>query len=245
MTKGAIYYSDNRLDPNMLKVCQKQLRGAFGGEIVSVTLAPMDFGDKRIVLDRVRSYPTMVEQILTALENSTADIVFFTEHDVLYHPSHFEINPERKDAFYYNCNNWRWRWGTEVAVTYNYLSSLSMLCCDRELALNHYRFRKKKIDEMGLDAFRSREPRWARRWGYEPGTKPVRRGGFTDEEHIKWWSDFPNIDIRHKGTFSHPKTFLDEFKHKPTDTWKEISVLEIEGWKLEEMFGGETYGKRS
>src|SRR3990167_1690675 len=236
MTKGCIYYSDGRLDPNMLRVCQKQLREAFDGEIVSVTLVPMDFGRNIVLENRVRSYPTMIEQILTALEASTSDIVFFTEHDVLYHPSHFEIEPEHRDKFYYNCNNWRWRWETEVAVTYNYLTSLSMLCCNRDLAIEHYKLRMKHIEAMGMDAHRGREPRWARRWGYEPGTKPIRRGGFSDEEHIKWWSEFPNIDIRHKGTFSHPKTFLEEFKHKPTESWKEININDIPGWNLKELF---------
>lgn len=88
---------------------------------------------------------------------------------------------------------------------------------------------------MELDKERSREPRWARRFGYEPGTKKKRNGGFTDEEHIKRRSEFPNVDIRHNRTFSRPKIRLDEFKHKP-NTWYEAKMDEIPGWNLKELF---------
>jgi hypothetical protein len=222
----------------MVKVCQKQLRNSFDGEIVSVSLKPTDFGDKRIVLEnRVKSYPTMVAQILTALEASTTSYVFFTEDDVLYHPSHFDFTPARNDIYYYNVNNWRWRWGTDIAVTYDELHSLSGLCCNRELAIRHYKYREKVMKEQGLDKDRAREPRWARRFGYEPGTKPIHRGGITDEGFETWRSEYPNIDIRHKGTFSHPKTFLREFKHPPS-TFRETTIDKIEGWEnIKSMFG--------
>ena len=234
---SAIYYSDNRLDPKMLEVCQKQLRKAFTGEIVSVTLAPMDFGRNIVLEGRARSYPTYIKQILTALENATTKYVYFTEHDVLYHPSHFDFIPPRDDIYYYNVNNWRWRWETDVAVTYDDLSSLSGMCCNRELAVKHYRLREKMCEDNKDNESRTREPRWARRYGYEPGTKPIKRGGLTDEEFIKRRSEFPNIDIRHKGTFSHPKTFLEEFKYPPTGSWKETNVFTIPGWDVKSLFG--------
>ena len=52
MKIGGIYYTDNRLDSKMLKVCQKQLRVAFDREIVSCSLKSMDFG-KNIVFNGV------------------------------------------------------------------------------------------------------------------------------------------------------------------------------------------------
>lgn len=235
-TKGVIYYTDNLLDPKIMSICQKQLREAFSGEIVSVSLKPMDFGKNIVLENRVRSYPTMCKQILMALEASTADYVFFCEHDVLYHPSHFDFTPIRDDIYYYNVYNWRWRYPTDVAITYKYLTSLSMLCCNRQMAIDHYRERIRVCEETGLDKERGKEPRWARRWGYEPGTKPIRRGGFSDDKHEKRTSAYPNVDIRHSGTFSHPKTHLEEFKHKPTDSWKEINISDIPGWNLKEMF---------
>ena len=235
MTKSAIYYTDNRLDPNMLRICQKQLRNSFDGEIVSVSLKPMDFGRNIVLENRVRSYPTMLLQILTALKASTSDIVFFIEHDVLYHPSHFEIKPSQKDIYYYNTNNYRWRWQTDIAITYDELTSLSMLCCYREIALKHYKYRYRVMEEQKLDEDRAREPRWARRFGYEPGTKSIKRGGITDEVSQTWRSKYPNVDIRHRGTFSHPKTFRREFVHLPP-TFRETTIDKIEGWDLKKLF---------
>lgn len=235
MKIGAIYYTDNGLDLKMLKVCQKQLRKAFDGDIVSVSLRPINFGTNYVLENRVRSYPTMTTQILMALEKSTADVVFFCEHDVLYHPSHFDFRPTKKRVYYYNNHNWRWRWETDVAITYDQLHSLSGLCCFRKTAIKHYKLRMKKIEELEMDENRAREPRWARRFGYEPGTKPKRRGGITNETFETWKSKYPNIDIRHRRTFSHPKTFRREFKHLPSD-FTEVNVYDIPGWNLKEMF---------
>lgn len=233
MIKGCIYYTDNRIGEPIIPVCQKQLLKA-ELPIISVSLKPIDFG-KNIVLEEERSYPTMALQILTALEASAADYVFFCEHDVLYHPSHFDFTPPRNDVYYYNINNWRWLFGADTAISYDGLTSLSGLCCNRELAIKHYKYRLEIIERLGLDKIRSREPRWARKFGYEPGTKKKRRGGITDEDHIKRKSKFPNIDIRHKWTFSKPKVTLDSFKHKPTN-WREKKIEEIEEWDLKKLF---------
>lgn len=236
MIKSCIYYTDNSLDgTDMLRVCQEQLKRAWNGDIVSVSLKPMNFGRNFVLEGRTRSYPTMTEQILLALRNTDTDYVFFTEHDVLYHPSHFDFTPHSNSLYFYNINNWRWRWGTDIAITYNELHSLSGMCCNRQTAIKHYEYRLKVIEEQGLEKDRSREPRWARRFGYEPGTKKKRKGGITDEDFEVWKSEYPNIDIRHKGTFSHPKTFLTEFNHLPT-SWRETTIDKIEGWDLKSLF---------
>lgn len=236
MTKGAIYYTDFRADPKILRICREQLRKSFDGEIVSVTLGKsLDFGRNLVLKDRLRSYPTMALQILMGLEASTANYVFFTENDVLYHPSHFDFTPPRDDVYYYNVHNYRWEFPKDRAITYNELTSLSSLCCNRELAIKHYKYRLKIIEEKGLDKIRSREPRWARKFGYEPGTKLRRRGGITNETHIKRRSKFPNVDIRHPLTFSKPKVTLDSFKNKPA-TFREVTLDKIPGWDLKGLF---------
>ena len=232
--KSIIYYTDNRIDKPIIPVCQKQLLKA-KLSIVSCSLKPINFGKNIVLEDKKRSYPTMVTQIIMALENSTADYVFFCEHDILYHPSHFDFTPTRNNIFYYNINNWRWDYPKDRLIQYDGLTSLSMLCVYRELALNHYRRREKKIEEWGLDKIRSREPRWARLWGYEPGTKKKRRRGFSDEDSTRWKSEYPNIDIRHSRTFSKPKTTLDSFKYPPTG-WQETTLDQIPGWDLKELF---------
>lgn len=227
--KGIIYYTDNRLRGPIYELAQKFIL-ASGLEITSCSLnKPIAFG-KNVVVEGQRSYPTMVKQIATALENAKEKYVFFCEHDVFYSKCHFDFTPAEDDVFYYNDNVYRWWYTGRTAITWDRMLSLSCMCCNREFALEHYRMRLKKIDEWGLDHFRSREPRKARIWGYEPGTKPMRRGGFSDDRYGVWHSEFPNVDVRHHKTFSSPKITLDSFKHQPTG-WQEISVYDLPGWE--------------
>ena len=226
--KGIIYYTDNRVREPIFTIVQKILSG-IGLPITSVSLKPIDFGNNIVLKNRERSYPTMVTQITMALENSLSKYVFFCENDVLYPKSHFDFTPFKDDVFYYNTNILRWR-------TWDKMRSLSCMCCNREFGLAHYRKRMEWIEKEGLDVFRSREPRKARIWGYEPGTKPRRRGGFSDDVCDDWQSDIPVVDIRHNRTFSSPKVKIEEFIHPPTG-WKEMSIEDIPFWNLREMFG--------
>lgn len=236
MKKASIcYYTDNRIEGSKIFIESKKTILDSGLPIVSCSLKPINFGKNMVLKNKERSYPTMVLQIFTALENSDADYVFFCENDVLYHKSHFDFVPERDDIYYYNVNNWRWDYPKDRLISYDELTSLSGLCCNRKLALEHYKKRLRRVEELGLDKKRSREPRWARKWGYEPGTKPRRRGGFSDEEHKKRKSEYPNIDIRHRKTFSSPKITLDSFKCPPTN-WREAKLEEIPGWNLKALF---------
>jgi len=234
MKNGIIYYTDNRMDGHPIGKASRETILAAGLPISSCSLKPIDFGDNVVLEGEVRSYPTMAKQIYMALQNSKADNVFFCEHDVLYHPSHFEFTPPGNTLYYYNVNNWRWLYGSKNAINYDDLTSLSGLSVSRQLALEHYELRLKRIEEMGLDAKRGAEPRWARLFGYEPGTKRVRRGGFSDEQHKKRWSDYPNVDVRHPKAFSRPKITLAEFKHKPFN-WREKPIEDIPGWDLKTL----------
>lgn len=233
MIKGIIYYTDNLLEDPIYSLVQEYLMDS-GLEITSASLKPMEFGNNEVVRGK-RGYPTMVRQIISCLERSIADNVFFCEHDVLYHPSHFDFTPSHNDIFYYNENVWRWEFGKDIAFRHDRMLSLSSLCVDREFALDHYNRRLKHISERGLDTGEGGQPKWVRVMGYEPGTKKKKRGGFSDDDFETWSSDYPCIDIRHGGTFSSPKTKLEDFTHKPK-WWKEISVEDIDGWKLGELF---------
>ncbi len=240
MSKGIIYYSDNRLEgspfENILRLSRESIAAA-SLPIVCCSLKPTDFGDTRIVLEgRERGYDTMVLQIIAALKASTADYVYFCEHDVLYHPSHFDFTPPADYLYFYNINNWRWLYPEDYLITYSGLTSLSMMCCNREMALRHYSYRWEIIEKFVFYDDKSKEPKWGRRMGYEPGTKPRRRGGVSDEEHVKIRSALPNIDVRHSMTFSAPKCHLEDFKHPPSDFVK-ATMDEIPGWDLRGGFG--------
>lgn len=233
MTKGIIYYTDNRLSNPILSTVQ-QFIAKSGLPIISASLKPVNFG-RNITLDLKPGIITMIKQITLALEASNSDFVFFCEHDVLYPPSHFEFEPVRDDIFYYNNNIWRWKYPEDYAITYERLICLSGLCVNRKFALNHYKARLKKIYELNLETAKGREPLWARRWGYEPGTKKTKRGGFSDDDFEVWTSKEPIIDIRHNKTFSPPKVTLDSFNHPPVN-FTQTTLDKIPGWDLKELF---------
>lgn len=233
MKKGIIYYTDNRLADPIFSTVQNQILKS-GLPIVSVSLKPINFG-RNIVLNLSPEYLTMINQITKSLEESDADYVFFCEHDVLYPASHFDFTPKRDDIFYYNANIWRWKYPENLAITYDRLISLSSLCVNRKFALDHYKRRLEKIHGLKLEGDKSHEPLWARRWGYEPGTKKIKRGGFNDDDFETWTSKDPIIDIRHGKTFSQSKVTLDSFKHQPVN-WQETTLDKIPGWDLKTLF---------
>jgi hypothetical protein len=111
---------------------------------------------------------------------------------------------------------------------------LSGLAVNRKFVLDHYRRRLKRIKDMGWEADKRHEPDWARKWGYEPGTKKTKRGGFSDDDFQTWKSKDPIIDIRHGKTFSQSKVTLDSFIHPPAN-WREIPIDQISGWDFKEL----------
>jgi hypothetical protein len=227
LTKGIVYYTDNKADPVIMQACQEQILKAVNGErIVSVSLEKLSFGDN-IVLSLERGYLTMFKQILAGLEASNADVIFFCEHDVLYHPSHFEFIPPREDTIYYNTNVWKVRYSDGHALHYD-CKQTSGLCAYRELLVEHYRKRVEHTEailkECGSENRNFRN--WIRRQGFEPGTHH-RNERVDDLGSEAWQSKYPIIDIRHDGNLTPNRWSIDEFRRKPHD-WVEAD--EVEGW---------------
>src|SRR3990167_1984275 len=192
ISKGIIYYSDNQLTESIAKPVKDRLLKISQDKkinIVSSSLKKMDFGVKNVRFPSLKpSYLTMFKQILGALENSKSDIIFFTEHDVLYHPSHFDFEPSDKETFYYNQNIWYLRQDGH-ALHYD-VNQLSGLCIWRETALIHYRERFKLIEErykeLPIEEFNS----WIRHMGHEPFTHG-RVQWKTQFKYDTWKSEFP------------------------------------------------------
>ena len=236
MLKGIIYYSDGKIEEPIRSAVQRSILKA-KLPIVSCNLKPMNFGDTEIVPMLKPGFITYMTQIESALAVSNAEYVFFCEHDVLYPKCHFDFMPPKEEIYYYNERIWRWAYPRDFAITYDGLGSLSGLCAYTKTVLNHYRGRHKKIIENGWDKIIEKEPSWARKMGYEPGTKKIKQGGFSDEDFGVWFSDIPIIDIRHEGTYTRTKVTLDSFKHPPDpSTWKETTLDKIEGWNLKKEF---------
>lgn len=218
---GILYYSENKLDGTPLNNLVRQTILFSELPILSVTQKPIDFGEN-IVYTRQhgRSHTLLYKQILTGLKASKADYLFFCEHDVLYSPSHFEFVPPRDDTYYYNRNVYKYRLSDKKVVKYD-TDWLSQLCASRELLIKHYEKRLEIIASGG------------KAYGYEPGTGQSKLIDNTLAD--KWYSKFPNIDIRHGGNWTGVSRMdPSEFRNKDTcQNWWEGTVNEIPGWSPE------------
>lgn len=96
--KSIVYYTNNILQERIAITCRKLLE-SYGMSIVSVSQFPIDFG-YNIVVPYKSSILSMFKQQVEGLKSALYDIVFFCEHDVLYHKSHFDFTPEKKDVYY-------------------------------------------------------------------------------------------------------------------------------------------------
>jgi hypothetical protein len=198
----------------MLAVQKQLLR--VGLPIVSVTLKPMDFGHN-IVLPLQRSALTMFKQILAGLETSTADIIYFAEHDVLLHPTHFDFTPYYEDVFFYDSNFWQVDARTGHALTHIWRAT-SGLCAYRDLLLKHYRKRVAMVEAHG----------YSMKTGYEPGShhRPER---VDDYGHEMWRAPFASLDIRHGQNLTKTRWKKSEFRNQRyTEGWQESDS--VPGW---------------
>ena len=211
-SKGIIYYTDNRLKLKIAHAVQKQLLRISkekGLPIVSASLKPMDKMGKNVVINEPRGYLTMFKQILAALEASASDIIFFCEHDNLYHPSHFDFTPPKKDTFYYDWNWWKIR-EDGFAVHWD-ADQVSGLCAYRDVLIDFY---KKRIETFDPDNFDRK---------FEP---------LSGEKSESWQAEFPSIDIRHNHNLTYNKWGLEHFRKKETAVnFQESSVDKIPGWE--------------
>lgn len=218
LTKGIIYYSDNRPAPEILAACRRSIE-ASGLPIVAVTLKPIDWPAARnIVLPLERGYLTMFRQILTGLEALDTDLVFFTEHDVFYSPLHFRFTPPRRDTVYYSQSVWKVDAVTGRTLFYR-VNQTSGICADRLLMVEHYRKRIARVEVEGHH----------RRMGFEPATRKIRHGGIDDLPFETWESPQPNIDIRHGLTLTPNRWRKDQFRNQRyTEGWTESD--RVPGW---------------
>lgn len=238
-TKSIIYYTDNQLDDKIMKICQEQLMKVESSilPIVSVSLKPIQFGQNYVV-DGERGYLTVTRQIIKGLEESASDVVFFCEHDVLYHQSHFDFTPAKKDVYYYNTNSWMLRAEDGHCLYYDH-RSLSGMSCYRRTALVHFRKRKARIEALLQEAGDTGKVKAVsgttislkegiHRLGFEPGThnRPERIDDLQAEDYR---SEFPNVDVRHDKNLTQSRFRKDQFRNaRSYQGWTESDS--IPGW---------------
>lgn len=221
MTKGIIYYTDNQLDESIAKPVRDRLLQISQEDhypIVSSSLKKLDFGVKNVRFPSLqRGYYALFKQVLGALENSSADIIFFTEHDVLYHPSHFDFEPVDKQTFYYNQNVWYLRQDGH-AMHYD-VNQLSGLCVYRDTAIIHFRERLKRLETE----------EFTRNMGFEPFTH--NRVQWDNMFKVgNWMSASPNIDIRFGVNSTGMRWNKDQYRNQQLlINWQETDDS-IPGW---------------
>lgn len=232
--KGIVYYTSSEGNKDILRVCRNQIKkGMKEKHIVSASLKPLKFG-KNIVLNLKPGYLTMAKQILEALVASTSDTIFFCEHDVLYHPSHFDFYPYRNDTIYYNTNVWRVNVEDGHSLYCDDLRQLSGLVAFRETLIKHYEKRIKMLEEANKCLDELSFNRYVRKMGFEPGTHN-RAERVDDLRAESYQSKFPNLDLRHGGNLTPSRWRKDQFRNERfTKGWTEKDVSEIDGWKFTE-----------
>lgn len=207
-SKSAIYYTDCKLEPRIRDAALAQLHKS-GLPIAYVSHDESMFGP--------RGPLAMFLQILFGLEHTESEIVYLCEHDVLYHPSHFAFVPPDPTKIYYNLNVWQLRASDGHCVFWE-AKKVSQLCAYREVLVEHYRKRVELVEKGGFSM----------KTGYEPGShhRPER---VDDLESDAWWSEVPNVDIRHNNNLSKSKWSPSDFRDKRNcKNWQESDS--IPGW---------------
>lgn len=221
LTKGIVYYTENRCREPIFSAVQEQLKRVTNGhQIVSVSLKPIDFGEN-FVMGLQRSYETMFQQILMGLSQLDTDIAFLVEHDALYSKEHFDFVPPRNDTYYYDENVWRLSAKTGHAL-FHYHRSVSMMCANRRLLIDHYRERIARIAKEGF-SYRN---------GFEPGCRRISHGGYDNHPAASYFAAKPSIDIRDHGTnLTKTNWSRDQYRNpKYTAGWTESD--RIPGWGI-------------
>lgn len=217
MSKGIIYYTRNKVNFELADKCRKQIQKA-ELPIVSVSSEPIEF-DNNIVLSTDGGFLEMAEKILIGLKTIDADVVFFCEDDVLYHPTHFNFIPLKKNVYYYDVNVWRIRAEDGFALHYD-AKQLNMIFGYRDLLIKHYEKRIGRIkDGVSIRAM-----------GFEPGSHH-RKERIDDFKSEYYKAEFPSLDIRHDSNLTANRWRKDQFRsQRNCPNWQEKKVWELEGW---------------
>ena len=221
-SKGIIFYTDNKVPIKIGHMARKTILKA-NLPIVSVSHKPMDFGENYVYKGE-SGYLAYHKQILMALEKSKADIIYFCEHDVFYHPSHFDFTPPKKDVYYYDFSFWRVRSSDGHALHYDTHQS-DLICAYRELLLEHYREKVKRIESTGFTM----------RMGFEPGCNS-RKERIDDYKAERYDAEYPSLDIRYGKNLTASRWSKSQFRNERSCRgWKESNIKDIDGWDYKEL----------
>jgi hypothetical protein len=178
MQKQIIYYTDSRLEEELDEAVRKQiLKASKGIPVISVSQRPLDFGNNICVGLKPCNYLSLYEQLLTGLKAAQEDsIIYLCEHDVFYHPSHFDYIPPRESRIYYNLHRYYYKRGVDFFLQSIGKRALSQAVAHRNVLFAH----AQEQVQARLDGIAS------------PCMGPF----------DNFSSEYPNIDVRHGGNLS-------------------------------------------
>jgi len=189
VSKSVIYYTNNICDENIFNTVLLRLKKITGGmEQISVSHKKVDFG-KNIVVHLPSTKESILRQIYAGVNECTSDVVYLAEHDVLYHPSHFEFVPKNPWQFFYNTNIWQLDSKIGVAL-FKKSKRTSQLVVYRKALKEYFVQLFKRIDTEG----------YKQRWGIAPKTHRI--DGISNSGLKTFSSALPNVDIRHENNIS-------------------------------------------
>jgi len=150
-----VYYTDNKIEMSLAAAVRNHLKKMAGPiPIISVSQKPLDFGKNICVGFKEKSYKSMYEQMLVGVKAAPENsIVYLCEHDIFYHPSHFEKVPEEKDCVYINQNKFYWKNGYNSFFKSPKQKAWSQTIGNREYLLN-------KLEQKTEDGLRVRWFKW-------------------------------------------------------------------------------------
>lgn len=195
---GILYYTDNQCQERILLACRKQLmRCIKSHNIVSISQYPIPF-QNNIVMPLSRSIISMYRQIIRGLEALKDDFIFFAEHDVLYHPNHFDFVP-KEEKYYFNTNVWTVKSDTGECMYADCMERTSCMVAFRDILMDAYTEKLCQAEEY----FETNHKNFAQKYGYEP--KNFLYEHFRGEE--------PNLDIKHGNNITRPRFDLNQYSN--------------------------------
>ncbi len=181
-SKAIVYYSHNEGDPALLKLCRKQLLESAGDiPVIAVThTAITDFERLYVTGKLPHCLLSIFLQIRIGVEATDAETIFLAEHDVLYPPGYFDVEPRTPYFMCYQTNFYSI--DKEGYYPYKATTLLSQLVCKREYLLNAL---KEKIQAICA-------PKHFVGAEFRPPQSNI----------IGYANPLPSLDIRHSHNFS-------------------------------------------
>jgi predicted O-methyltransferase YrrM len=211
--KAIVYFTDSRLEETLDEAVRKNILYACSDiPIISVSQKKLNFGENICIGIRARSYLRLYRQLLRGLEAIDDDaIVYVCEHDVFYHPSHFDFIPPRQGRIYFNKNRYYTQNGINHFTKAIGTRALSQAVAYKPVLISHAKEQvSARIDGIASPCI----------------------GPFDNFE-----SKYPNIDVRHGGNFSNSDRFNEkEHRYYKIDGWGTVRMFrETIGYKVGEI----------